>query len=83
VTLLDGNGVISAAGNELTVRPGETVVIFPRDMPATLRSEPTTLTALHGWVPDLEADVVSPARTAGASDREIAALAGPLGGLRE
>ena len=83
VTLLDGNGIISAAGEELTIRPGETVVVFPRDMPAMLRSTPTTLTALHGWVPDLAADVVNPARLAGASDREIAALAGPLGNLGE
>lgn len=82
VTLLDGNGVISAAGMELTIRPGETVVVFPRDMPATLRSEPTTLTALHGWVPDLAVDVAGPARAAGASDQEIAALAGPLDDLQ-
>ena len=81
LTLLDGNGVVSAAGTRLEIRPGETVVIFPRDMPATLHADPTTLTALHGWVPDLAAEIMLPAMAAGASNARIAALAGPLDDL--
>ena len=81
LTLLDGNGIVSAAGKRIDIRPGETVVIFPRDMPATLHATPTTLTALHGWVPDLTAEIVHPALAAGASNARIAALAGPLNDL--
>jgi hypothetical protein len=81
MTLLDGNGIVSAAGKRIELRPGETVVIFPRDMPATLHAAPTTLSALHGWVPDLAAEIVQPALAAGTSNARIAALAGPLDDL--
>jgi len=81
LTLLDGNGLVSAAGKRTELRPGETVVIFPRDMPATLHADPTTLSALHGWVPDLAAEIVQPALAAGASNAQLSALAGPLDDL--
>jgi mannose-6-phosphate isomerase len=79
ITLLDGEGTVEAAGHAAPIRPGQTVIVPPGDLPATVRTSLTTLTALHGWVPDWPRDIETPARAAGASDAEIARLAGPLG----
>lgn len=82
ITLLDGDAEVEAAGEVARIQPGETVVVAPGDLPAVVRPRMTTMTALHGWVPDLQRDIVAPARTVGASDETIAALAGPLDDLR-
>jgi mannose-6-phosphate isomerase len=82
ITLIDGDGEVEAGGVIARIQPGETVVIAPGDLPAIVRSRFTTLTALHGWVPDLQRDIVDPARAAGAGDDAIAKLAGPLDDLR-
>ncbi|MGH2548964.1 MAG: type I phosphomannose isomerase catalytic subunit [Thermomicrobiales bacterium] len=82
ITLIDGDGEVEAGGVIARIQPGETVVIAPGDLPAILRSRLTTLTALHGWVPDLQRDIVDPARAAGADDEMIAKLAGPRDDLR-
>jgi mannose-6-phosphate isomerase len=82
ITLLDGDGEIEASGETVRIQPGETAVIASGDLPAIVRSRFTTLTALHGWVPDLRRDIVEPARTIGASAEAIAALAGPREDLR-
>lgn len=76
VTVL--SGVAQIAGH--TYSAGESAVIWPT-------SSTTDLTfvesghALISWVPDLVADVVQPAKDAGYSDAEIAALAGDSGDL--
>jgi mannose-6-phosphate isomerase len=49
VTVLSGAGVIEAAGISVSLSAGETAIVPPADLPATLRST-TGLTALHGWV---------------------------------
>jgi hypothetical protein len=69
---------VAAAGVSVPVHAGETVVVAPGDLPATFRSGPRSATALHGWVPNWARDIEAPARAAGASAAEIAALAGPL-----
>lgn len=79
ITLLDGDGTVEAAGVQTPIHPGQTVIVPPGDLPATVRTSLTSLTALHGWVPDWARDIEAPARAADASEAEIAALAGPLG----
>jgi mannose-6-phosphate isomerase len=49
ITLLEGSGEIEAAGVTVAIAAGETVIIPPGDLPATLRSA-TALVALHGWI---------------------------------
>lgn len=82
ITLLDGDGEVEVRGEAVRIQPGETVIVVPGDLPAVVRSRLTTLTALHGWVPDLSRDIVEPALAAGAGEETIAALAGPLDDLR-
>ncbi len=82
ITLVDGDGDIEAAGISVRLKPGDTAVIAPADQPAILRTRATTLTALHGWVPDLRRDIAGPALAAGASAAQIGALAGPRDDLR-
>ena len=49
ITLIEGNGDIEAAGVTATLAAGETAIIPPGDLPATLRAGTRTI-VLHGWV---------------------------------
>ena len=49
VTVIAGRGELAAAGISVPIAMGETVIVPPADLPATLRSH-SELIALHGWV---------------------------------
>lgn len=49
VTVLTGNAEIEAAGVSVAIGPGETAIVPPGDLSATVRAK-GELTALHGWV---------------------------------
>ncbi len=76
VTCLGGIFRLDGQGGGVGLQVGETA-IAPAGVP--LRLAPTMPgVVLRAWVPDLWRDIVRPARAAGATDAEIAALAGPL-----
>lgn len=66
LTCLSGAAVLDAAGWVSTIAPGETIVV-PARLPVQITASAET-NLLRGWVPDLERDVISPARAAGVSD---------------
>lgn len=76
VTVLSGQ--LEVHGHQL--KPGESAVIWPGTEPVACRAATETI-ALRSWVPDLVADIIEPARTAGALDSDIAALGGMTGDL--
>jgi mannose-6-phosphate isomerase len=81
VTLLSGAVSFDADTDQLPLAPGSSGVIWPSTAPVTLTAgEPSVL--LRAWVPDLARDIVEPARAAGATDQQIAALAGLTGDLQ-
>ncbi|MDQ4100463.1 MAG: class I mannose-6-phosphate isomerase [Chloroflexota bacterium] len=82
LTVLNGEATLGARGNETVLAAGVPAVVWPSSVDAYLTAL-TPLVVLQGWVPDLETDVVAPARSAGASIDRIAALGGPLGDVRE
>lgn len=49
VTLLAGRAEIEAASARVSIGPGETAIVPPGDLPATIRAN-ADLIALHGWV---------------------------------
>jgi mannose-6-phosphate isomerase len=69
VTLQAGGWVASAA-------VGETVIL-PVGQEATLSAGRASV-VLRGWVPDLEREVIAPARAAGASDAALSRLGVPM-----
>jgi mannose-6-phosphate isomerase len=81
ITLLSGSISLAAGRDTIELAPGSSGVVWPSSSPATLTvTEDAVL--LGAWVPDLAADVVEPARAAGASDDAIVALGGMTDDLR-
>ena len=52
-------------------------VILPAGQGATLSARRASV-VMRGWVPDLEREVIAPARAAGASDAALRSLGVPL-----
>lgn len=82
VSLLEGTASVANRGGTLDLTSGHSCVLWASADDATLHAN-GDIVALRAWVPDLAADVVAPARAAGASDAAIAALGGPLDDVRE
>ena len=68
--LLDASGWVASAAT------GETVIL-PAGQAATLSARRDSV-VLRGWVPDLEREVMTPARAAGASEAAIRSLGVPM-----
>jgi mannose-6-phosphate isomerase len=82
ITLLSGSVSIAGGSGTIELVPGSSGVVWPSMSQGTLTvAEDAVL--LGAWVPDLMADVVEPARAAGASDDAIVALGGMTDDLRE
>ena len=77
LTCLHGRVEVATAAGITTAAAGETVVLAAAAPPAGLVATAPAV-VLRGWVPDLRAEVVVPARATGHADDAIAALAGPL-----
>ena len=82
MTCLSGEGTVSAAGGRADLGAGETVVV-PAVAGWVDLLAASGCVVLRSWVPDLLADVIGPARTAGAEDGAIAALGGPSPDVRD
>ena len=82
VTCLWGEAEVAAAGATAALTTGSTAIIAAGTAAACVRALAPAL-LLRTWVPDLVAEVVEPARAAGATDRAIARLAGALPDLDE
>ena len=74
LTCIQGTWTAAAGASETGFARGETIVL-PVGSETTLLASADGV-ALRGWVPDLERDVVAPARAAGASHEQIHALGG-------
>jgi hypothetical protein len=68
--------LLDAAGWVASAAAGETVVL-PAGQGATLCGRRDSV-VLRGWVPDLEREVMAPARAAGASDAALRRLGVPV-----
>src|SRR5215217_423852 len=80
VTCLTGEARLTANNAAVTLAAGETMVIPAACHGARLRAlAPAML--LRTWVPDLEAEIMSPARKSQATEAAIMALAGGLSDL--
>ena len=78
LTPVTGAVTIDASGWDSTAAIGETVIL-PAGQEAKLSGHPDSV-VLRGWVPDLEREVISPARAAGATDSAIRGLGVPTAG---
>lgn len=81
VTLLDGGAKAMNASGSVDLASGRSCVLWPSDGDATLIAAQPVI-ALRAWVPDIAADIVAPARAAGATPDAIGTLGGPLGDVR-
>lgn len=80
VTALSGVVEVATGEGALRLEPGASIVIWPGSGAVVL--EPAgDCDLLRGWVPELMADVVIPARAAGADEATIAALDGGTGDI--
>jgi mannose-6-phosphate isomerase len=77
LTCLAGTGVIETSGEPVMVTMGETVVV-PVGTATGLSAEEGAV-LLRAWVPDLEREIINPARAAGASDSTIRQLGLSIG----
>lgn len=82
LTVLSGTATLDAGDHAVSLSAGSSGVAWPSARPALLRAT-SGATVLRAWVPDLLADIVGPARDAGATDDEIIALGGMTTELRE
>lgn len=82
VTLLGGEATLRGDASEVRLTSGSSGVVWPSTDAAVLRADREAV-LLRAWVPDVMADVVQPARVAGATDEAILALGGMTGDLRE
>jgi mannose-6-phosphate isomerase len=82
LTVLSGGATLSGGPDRVDLASGSSGVIWPSSEPATLQASAGTV-LLRAWVPDLMADIVEPARAAGATDDEISALGGMTDDLRK
>ena len=78
LTPVTGAVTLDASGWVSTAAIGETVIL-PAGQEAKLFGHPDSV-VLRGWVPDLEREVISPARAAGATDSAIRGLGVPTAG---
>ncbi len=77
LTCLEGAAEVRVADANVLLVEGETVVIPIGSRAGEIRGlSPAVL--LRTWVPNLETEIVAPARAVGASDRAIGRLAGAL-----
>jgi mannose-6-phosphate isomerase len=76
LTPVDGAVTLNASGWVASASTGETVII-PTEQTATLSAQ-TDSVLLRGWVPDLEREIMTPARATGASDAAIRSLGVPM-----
>lgn len=72
LSCVDGGSSLDAGDAALALRAGETAIL-PSGWGAALEAEHGAV-VLRGWVPDLEMDVIGPAKAAGASSEAIARL---------
>lgn len=72
LTVIAGDAALGAAGARQPLATGQTAVL-PAGVPGRLLAT-RDATILHGWVPDLEREILAPGRAAGASDRALQAL---------
>jgi mannose-6-phosphate isomerase len=77
LTCLGGIAVVDALGWITELSQGQTMIV-PSATKATLSGGDAGV-IMRGWVPDLERDVVAPARAAGAANDDIARLGVHLG----
>ena len=77
LTCLEGAVVVDALGWVSELSQGQTMVV-PSATKATLSGGDAGV-IMRGWVPDLERDVVAPAREGGVSNNDIAGLGVHLG----
>jgi mannose-6-phosphate isomerase len=75
VTLLAGSVSIAGGSDHVELVPGSSGVVWPSSDSSILVASGESV-MLRAWVPDLAADIVEPARAAGASDEHIVALGG-------
>jgi mannose-6-phosphate isomerase len=76
LTPVTGAVLLDASGWVVSAAAGETVIL-PAGQGATLTARRDSV-VLRGWVPDLEREVMTPARAAGASDAALRRLGVPL-----
>ena len=76
LTPLSGAVIIDASGWVTAAATGETIIV-PAGLGARLSGRRDSV-ILRGWVPDLEREVIAPARAAGASDAAIRGLGVPV-----
>jgi mannose-6-phosphate isomerase len=72
LTLVAGAMLMDATGWVISAAAGETVIL-PADQGAILAARRDSV-VMRGWVPDLEREVMVPARAAGASDAALRSL---------
>ena len=77
LTPVAGAMTLDASGWVLSAATGETVIV-PAGQATTITGQGDSV-VLRGWVPELEREVMVPARAAGASDAEIRELGVPMG----
>ena len=85
LTVLSGDVRIGRKDTAGTLAPGHSAVIWPAES-GSARIEASSadpVVALLSWVPELKADVVEPARRAGAGNDAIAAIGAPLVDVRD
>jgi mannose-6-phosphate isomerase len=76
LTPVAGAVLLEASGWVGSATTGETVIL-PAGRGATLSARAASV-VMRGWVPDLEREVIAPARAAGASDAALRSLGVPL-----
>ncbi|MDQ3227034.1 MAG: class I mannose-6-phosphate isomerase [Chloroflexota bacterium] len=76
VTVIAGNASLEAAGWDASISLGETVIV-PSGLASRLTGAEDAV-LLRGWVPDLERDVIGPARAMRATDEAIRQLGADL-----
>jgi mannose-6-phosphate isomerase len=77
LTCVEGGAMVDVGGWVASTRIGETLIV-PVGMAATLTGRRHGV-VMRGWVPDLEQEVIAPARAAGAPDHAIQGLGVRLG----
>jgi mannose-6-phosphate isomerase len=77
LTPVAGAVMLDASGWVVSTAIGETVIL-PAGQAAALSARRDSV-VMRGWVPDLEREVIAPARAAGAADAAIRGLGVPMG----
>jgi mannose-6-phosphate isomerase len=77
LTCIEGELALRSGGWNSSLTRGETLVL-PVAAAATLTASRHSV-LMHGWVPDLEREIIAPARAAGADDAALSQLGIHLG----